>query len=63
MRSLGMANSTSPAVVASFLGLVPLRLLVRSGVRDVALHADHGGPGVDRARAARPGGRRRKTSS
>ena len=43
-----MASSTSPAVVATVLGLVPLRLLVRSGVRDVALRADHGGgPGVD----------------
>ena len=31
--SLGMASSTSPAVVAMVLGLVPLRLLVRCGVR------------------------------
>ena len=55
VRSLGMANSTSPAVVASFLGLVPLRLLVRSGVRDVALRADHGGGlGINQAPATRP---------
>ena len=48
MRSLGIASSTSPAVVATVLGLVPLRLLVRCGVRDVALRADHGGGlGVD----------------
>ena len=33
VRSLGMASSTSPAVVATVLGLVPLRLLVRCGVR------------------------------
>ena len=33
VRSLGMASSTSPAVVATVLGLVPLRRLVRSGVR------------------------------
>ena len=33
---------------ATVLGLVPLRLLVRCGVRDVALRADHGGGlGVD----------------
>ena len=45
---MGMASSTSPAVVATVLGLVPLRRLVRCGVRDVALRADHGGgPGVD----------------
>ena len=51
-----MASSTSPAVVATVLGLVPLRRLVRCGVRDVALRADHGGGlGVDQARAARPG--------
>ena len=43
-----MAGSTSPAVVATVLRRLPLRLLVRSGVRDVALRADHGGgPGVD----------------
>ena len=43
-----MASSTSPAVVATVLGLVPLRLLVRCGVRDVAPRADHGGGlGVD----------------
>ena len=43
-----MASSTSPAVVATVLGLVPLRRLVRCGVRDVALRADHGGGlGVD----------------
>ena len=30
-------------MVATVLGLVPLRLLVRSGVRDVAPRADHGG--------------------
>ena len=48
MRSSGMASSTSPAVVATVLGLVPLRRLVRCGVRDVALRADHGGGlGVD----------------
>ena len=48
MRSLGMAGSTSPAVVATVLRRLPLRLLVRSGVRDVALRADHGGGlGVD----------------
>ena len=48
VRSLGMAGSTSPAVVATVLGLVPLRRLVRCGVRDVALRADHGGGlGVD----------------
>lgn len=48
VRSLGMASSTSPAVVATVLGLVPLRRLVRCGVRDVALRADHGGGlGVD----------------
>ena len=33
VRSLGIASSTSPAVVATVLGLVPLRLLVRCGVR------------------------------
>ena len=33
VRSSGMASSTSPAVVATVLGLVPLRLLVRSLVR------------------------------
>ena len=33
VRSLGMASSTSPAVVATVLGLVPLRRLVRCGVR------------------------------
>ena len=38
-----MASSTSPAVVATVLRRLPLRLLVRSGVRDVALRADHGG--------------------
>ena len=64
VRSLGMASSTSPAVVATVLRRLPLRLLVRCGVRDVAPRADHGGgPGVDQARAARPGSRRRKTSS
>ena len=48
VRSLGIASSTSPAVVATVLGLVPLRRLVRCGVRDVALRADHGGGlGVD----------------
>ena len=48
VRSLGMASSTSPAVVATVLRRLPLRLLVRSGVRDVALRADHGGGlGVD----------------
>ena len=48
VRSSGMAGSTSPAVVATVLRRLPLRLLVRSGVRDVALRADHGGgPGVD----------------
>ena len=48
VRSLGMASSTSPAGVATVLGLVPLRRLVRCGVRDVALRADHGGGhGVD----------------
>ena len=48
VRSSGMASSTSPAVVATVLGLVPLRRLVRCGVRDVALRADHGGGlGVD----------------
>ena len=39
----GSPASTSPAVVATVLGLVPLRLLVRCGVRDVAPRADHGG--------------------
>ena len=35
-------------MVATVLGLVPLRRLVRCGVRDVALRADHGGGlGVD----------------
>ena len=33
VRSLGMASSTSPAVVATVLRRLPLRLLVRSGVR------------------------------
>lgn len=33
VRNLGMASSTSSAVVATVLGLVPLRLLVRSLVR------------------------------
>ena len=33
VRSSGMASSTSPAVVATVLGLVPLRRLVRCGVR------------------------------
>ena len=54
MRSSGMASSTSPAVVATVLRRLPLRLLVRSGVRDVAPRADHGGgPGVDQV--LRPG--------
>ena len=33
VRSLGMASSTSPAVVATVLRRLPLRLLVRCGVR------------------------------
>ena len=33
VRNLWMASSTSSAVVATVLGLVPLRLLVRSLVR------------------------------
>ena len=32
-RSLGMARSTSPAVVATVLERVPLRRVMRSGVR------------------------------
>ena len=39
----GSPTSTSPAVVATVLGLVPLRRLARSPVRDAALRADHGG--------------------
>ena len=33
VRSSGMASSTSPAVAATVLRRLPLRLLVRSGVR------------------------------
>ena len=41
VRSSGMASSTSPAVVATVLGRLPVRLSVRA----VALRADHsGGP-------------------
>ena len=43
VRSSGIASSTSPAVVATVLRRLPLCLLVRSGVRDVAPRADHGG--------------------
>ena len=64
VRSLGIVSSTSPAVVATVLGLVPLRLLVRCGVRDVALRADHGGGPEPRPGPCGPAwSRRRKTSS
>ena len=64
VRSLGMASSTSPAVVATVLRRLPLRLLVRCGVRDVALRADHGGGPEPRPGPCGPAwGRRRKTSS
>ena len=43
VRSSGIASSSSPAVVATVLRRLPLRRLVRSGVRDAALRADHGG--------------------
>ena len=48
VRSLGIASSTSPAVVATVLGLVPLRLFGALRGALVAPRADHGGGlGVD----------------
>ena len=55
VRSSGMASSTSPAVVATVLRRLPLRLLVRSLVRDVAPRADHTAAAPASTRPARPG--------
>ena len=62
VRSSGIASSSSPAVVATVLRRLPLRRLVRSGVRDAALRADHGGGPKPRPGPRDPArSRRRKT--